>query len=206
MKCLLADNTPSCTECRLECQENWDHGRQNLINKQTNNQIRIRKRFVMFESLKTKATERSSGEKEVNISTLIFVHKCAVVQFYPQLKFNIRRLSLTPPPPHTRKITTWHKIYLSIFFLLTHRYSSATTCNKENCVLAGERQLRVSYHLSKLGNLEVGDVADSCMPSRTADHQEWTVPSLALLLLRAFFRRKSNCLICNKAIKCHEDY
>lgn len=52
----------------------------------------------MFESLKTKATERSSGLKELNISTLIFVHKCAVVQFYPQLKFNIRRLSLTPPP------------------------------------------------------------------------------------------------------------
>ena len=52
----------------------------------------------MFESLKTKATEGSSGEKESNISTLIFVHKCAVVQFYPQLKFNIRRLSLTPPP------------------------------------------------------------------------------------------------------------
>ena len=205
MECLLADNTPACTECRLECQENWDHGRQNLINKQTNNQIRIRKRFVMFESLKTKATERSSREKEFNISTLIFVHKCAVVQFYPQLKFNIRRLSLTPPPP-TRKITTWHKIYLSIFFLLTHRYSSATTCNKENCVLAGERQLRVSYHLSKLGNLEVGDVADSCMPSRTADHQEWTVPSLALLLLWAFFRRKSNCLVCNKATKCQKDY
>lgn len=173
MECLLADNTPACIECRLECQENWDHGRQNLINKQTNNQIRIRKRFVMFESLKTKATEGSSGGKESNISTLI---------------------------------TTWHKIYLSIFFLLIHRYSSATTCNKENCVLAGERQLRVSYHLSKLGNLEVGDVADSCMPSRTVDHQEWTVPSLALLLLRAFFRRKSNCLVCNKATKCQKDY
>ena len=57
----------------------------------------------MFESLKTKATERSSGEKEFNISTLIFVHKCAVVQFYPQLKFNIRRLSLTPPPPLQEK-------------------------------------------------------------------------------------------------------
>ena len=99
MECLLADNTPACTECRLECQENWDHGRQNLINKQTNNQIRIRKRFVMFESLKTKATEGSSGEKEFNISTPIFFHKCAVVQFYPQLKFNIRRLSPTPPPP-----------------------------------------------------------------------------------------------------------
>ena len=37
----------------------------------------------MLESLKTKATERSSGEKELNTSTLIFVHKCAVVQFYP---------------------------------------------------------------------------------------------------------------------------
>ena len=96
MECLLADNTPACIECRLECQENWDHGRQNLINKQTNNQIRIRKRFVMFESLKTKATEGSSGEKESNISTLIFVHKCAVVQFYPQLKFDIRRLSPIP--------------------------------------------------------------------------------------------------------------
>ena len=206
MECLLADNTPACTECRLECQENWDHGRQNLINKQTNNQIRIRKRFVMFESLKTKATEGSSGEKEFNISTPIFFHKCAVVQFYPQLKFNIRRLSPTPPSPPTRKTTTWHKLYLSIFFLSTHKYSSAATCNTENCVLAGERQLRVSYHLSKLGNLEVGDVADSCMPSRKMDLQEWTVPSLALLLLRAFFRRKSNCLICNKTIKGHEDY
>ena len=102
MEYLLADNTPACIECRLEYQENWDHGRQNLINEQTNNQIRIRKRFVMFESLKTKATERSSGEKEFNISTLIFVHKCAVVQFYPQLKFNIRRLSLTPPPPYKK--------------------------------------------------------------------------------------------------------
>ena len=62
----------------------------------------------MFESLKTKATERSSGEKESNISTLIFVHKCAVVQFYPQLKFDIRRLSPTTPPPSppTRKTTT----------------------------------------------------------------------------------------------------
>ena len=83
MECLLADNTPAYTEYRLECQENWDHSRQNLINKQTNNQIRIGKRFVMLESLKTKATERSSGEKELNTSTLIFVHKCAVVQFYP---------------------------------------------------------------------------------------------------------------------------
>ena len=50
----------------------------------------------MFESLKTKATERSSGEKESNISTLIFVQKCAVVQFYPQLKFDIHRLSPIP--------------------------------------------------------------------------------------------------------------
>ena len=58
----------------------------------------------MFESLKTKATERSSGEKEFNISTLIFVHKCAVVQFCPQLKFDIRRLFPTPPPhPHLQE-------------------------------------------------------------------------------------------------------
>ena len=58
----------------------------------------------MFESLKTKATERSSGEKEFNISTLIFVHKCAVVQFCPQLKFDIRRLSPIPPPhPHLQE-------------------------------------------------------------------------------------------------------
>lgn len=61
-----------------------------------------------------------------------------------------------------------------------------------------------SFYLLELENLEGDDEADSCMPSRTAGHPEWIVPSLEWLLLLAFSRQKLNCLTCNNARKHHE--